>query len=470
MTEEIGIGAFDRQARAEGFDRLPEAAEPRGEVFRCRCHIGRSPQVGGRCLDRRSHRFERRPDATDPVGRVAREKIGLGIEKRRPGEPGRHVVFRAPLGLQGVGVERGHHMKAATVVVERLAEGGEPIAEATDAAADVGRGVAGHGEGIDRLPQCCQAGKHLFGRESGRIAHHLGEPLEGAVDAGRLRLRELLAERLPGGDQLLEGPQESCPTDGIVSGPEHELTPGDVGLPELLDLGIDPLGPELPALLRRLRAAAVEIDEALAERLRVGHVGGGGVLQPHSPLGRVGKQFEAEELPQFLMLCSQERNILPGGRPNEPVEEEFVGMPLRQRLPGHDGKLRLLDMADRLDVPACEGVQRHDPTILEDGDRSPRGEGGREPRRRRGGACRDGRGSPDGNQRRCEERAEACEGRDSERGHRAPRGRLARAFPGALRRSRRLPGRAAAWSPSGPGGTGVEASSPSSSCRRGRKK
>ena len=471
MPEEVGVGALDRQSCAERFDRLPQIPQSRGEVFGGCSDVGRAPRSGGRRLDGGRQTVERGADPPDTLRRIAGEEAGLRIEEGRPGQPGWHVVLRAPFRLQRVGMEGGHHMEAAAVVVEGFAEGRDPIVDPAEQPADVDRGVVGEGDGPDRLPQGRQPRQDLRGREAGRVPDHFGEALERRVDVRRLPRGELLAERFKGGNELLKRPQEGSSPHRIVGGPEHQLPPGDISLPELLHLGIDPFGPELPSLLHRCGATFVEVDEPLPERLAVGHVGRGRILQPHPPLRRVGEELEAEELSQVLVLGDQKRNILPGGGADEPVEEELVGMPFRQWLFWHNGQLRLLDVADRLDLAAGERVERHDPPIFENGDRPPRGERGGEPRRRRVGARRRGPEQGSGSEPCQKQSAEGGGGSGPGRGHRAPRGRWAGAFSGLPRRgSRRFPGRSAdPFSPRPRAAEGGSSSSPSS-CRRGRKK
>jgi acetyl-CoA synthetase len=91
------------------------------------------------------------------------------------------------------------------------------------------------------------------------------------------------------------------------------------------------------------------VDEALAERFTVSHVGGRGVLEPTAP-ARGLEYRQVQELSNLFVLGDQERHLLPCLRPRKPVEQEFVGIPFHDRAAGAGLETRRLRVADRLRV------------------------------------------------------------------------------------------------------------------------
>ena len=189
------------------------------------------------------------------------------------------------------------------------------------------------------------------------------------------------AELPPFGGRLFEELHEPRPANGVAGRSKRQLPPGHVGLPELVDLGIDALQPKLPARGPCLPPPLVDIDQPLSERLAVGHVGGGRILEPSAATARRLKDRQFEQLSQFLVFGDQKRDVFPGLWPHEPVEQQFIGMPLHDGGPGARGEPWGLRVADRFGMPAGERVERHHAAVLEHRNLAPGRQRGLEPRR-----------------------------------------------------------------------------------------
>ena len=95
------------------------------------------------------------------------------------------------------------------------------------------------------------------------------------------------------------------------------------------------------------------------------------MLQPPLSTGALVKDRQVEQCPQFFMLGNQQRHILPGLSPSEPLKQQVIGVPPRRLVVLGRGKRRPLGVGDRLNPSPGKGVERHNPAIFEHRDLPP---------------------------------------------------------------------------------------------------
>ena len=313
---------------------------------------------------------------------VGGEHFGRRVEERGQGEPWRGVVGGVPLRLQRSRVERGHDEQAAAIVIHRLGEQADLFGEPRHAPRG-GRGHVGQrGQPGERGPHGRKLRRGVGRGEPGGLSHRLGDPDEGVVHGlhrrGCLRAaggRDPTADRAPRSGRLLEEPHEPCAAHVRRLRPKGQPPPGHESPPELLDLRVCPLEAKLAARGHGLPPALVDRHEPVAQFLTVFDVRRRRVLEPLLARRAGGEQRQAEERSHFLVLGDQEGNLLPGGRPGQPIEQQLVGLPADQRPARAGRQFRSLGVADRVGHAPGECVERHDAAVFEHRNLTPLAQG-----------------------------------------------------------------------------------------------
>ena len=365
---------------------------------------GAAPRRGGGWRAHRLHESaEARPHGGHAIGRQPGQQRHRRVEHGRERHPGRHVVFGIAFGLERRGTNRRHDEHATAIVVERFAEHSHAVGKPAGTSLDGGGQRAGlAGERRHGRLHGCELGGHIGRREPRRLSERFGQIEQRPVDvlAARLASRrgELGPELPPGPGGLFEELHEPRAPDRVVGRAKRELSPGDIGPPELVDLRVDTLERELASVGTCRPPPLVNLHEPRPQRFAVGDVRRGGIFEPPHLSSRGLEDGQPEELPHLLVLGDQKRHVLPGLRSGEPVEEQLVGLPAHDGLAGAGRQLRCLRVGDRLDMPPGERIERHDAAVFEHGNLPPCREGRMQPRcrRLRGRERRGGRDEPPG--------------------------------------------------------------------------